>query len=51
LASVDRLSGGCLEIGLGAGWNIDEYQISELECGPKPLLLKEKWLSLKPTSS
>ena len=30
LASLDLLSGGRLEIGLGAGWNIDEYRAAGL---------------------
>jgi alkanesulfonate monooxygenase SsuD/methylene tetrahydromethanopterin reductase-like flavin-dependent oxidoreductase (luciferase family) len=30
LASLDRLSGGRLEIGLSAGWNIGEYQAAGL---------------------
>ena len=30
LASLDLLSGGRLEIGLGAGWNIEEYRAAGL---------------------
>jgi probable F420-dependent oxidoreductase len=30
LASIDVLSGGRLEIGIGAGWNIDEYRAAGL---------------------
>jgi probable F420-dependent oxidoreductase len=30
LASLDLLSGGRLEIGLGAGWNIEEYRVAGL---------------------
>jgi probable F420-dependent oxidoreductase len=30
LASLDQLSGGRLEIGLGAGWNVEEYRAAGL---------------------
>jgi probable F420-dependent oxidoreductase len=34
LASLDRLSGGRLEIGLGAGWNVNEYRAAGLDYEP-----------------
>jgi probable F420-dependent oxidoreductase len=37
LASLDLLSGGRLEIGLGAGWNIDEYRAAGLSYDRHPV--------------
>jgi len=37
LASLDRLSGGRLEIGLGAGWNVEEYRAAGLDYDRHPV--------------
>ena len=39
-ASVDLLSGGRLELGLGAGWNVPEYEAAGIEFDPAPVRIE-----------
>ena len=47
IASLDQLSGGRFEFGVGAGWNVDEMENHGAKCETRFKLMNERLLAMK----